>query len=411
MSAGKTPRQLYDERVKRVEDAVHLRIPDRVPVTMSLGYFPAKYTGITCQDAFYNPVKWKEACIKTVVDFAPDAYMGMGSDSGEAMEALDYKQMVWPGHGTSPNHTHQFVEGEYMKADEYDAFLEDPTGFILNKYLPRVCGNLESLQRLPNLSILMFSPTMLLGMPGFDDAIEALLKARQALFRRNAAVGPLGTELEKLGFPGFAGGVTFAPFDVVSDRLRGMRGSMMDMFRQPEKRNQASEKMLPIMIGLATAMARMRGGSRVFIPLHRGADGFMSVKQYKEFYWPTFKGLLMGLIDAGLTPCPFFEGRYDSRLEFLLEIPRGKMMGYFDASDIFRVKEILGDHMCIMGNVPVSRLQTGTTDDVKAYCKTLIDVVGKDGGLIVAPRSSIDEVKPENLKAMIDFTKEYGRYN
>ena len=102
------------------------------------------------------------------------------------------------------------------------------------------------------------------------------------------------------------------------------------------------------MLGLAIATARMTGASRVFIPLHRGADGFMSLKQFEKFYWPTLKGLLIGLIDAGLTPCPFFEGNYDSRLEYLLEIPKGKMLGYFDASDIFKVKEILGGHLCIM---------------------------------------------------------------
>jgi hypothetical protein len=411
MNAGKTPQQLYNERLKRVEDAIQLKIPDRVPVSLSLGYFPAKYTGITCRDAFYNPAKWKEACIKTVVDFAPDAYIGMGSDSGYAMEALDFKQMVWPGHGTSPNHTHQFVEGEYMKADEYDAFLADPTGFILNTYLPRVCGNLESLQMLPNLSIMLFSPTMILSMPGFDNAIEALLKARQALSQRNTEIGSLAQELQQLGFPTFASAATFAPFDVVSDRLRGMRGSMLDMFRQPEKRNQASEKLLPVMLGLAVAMGKMSGNSRVFIPLHRGADGFMSLRQFEEFYWPTLKGLMLGLIDAGLTPCPFIEGDYTSRLEHFLELPRGKVLGYFDASDIFKVKEILGNHLCIMGNVPSSLLQTGTTDDIKAYCKKLIDVVGKGGGFILAPRSAIDEVKPENLKAMIDFTKEYGIYS
>jgi hypothetical protein len=411
MNAGKTPQQLYNERLKRVEDAIQLKIPDRVPVSLSLGYFPAKYTGITCRDAFYNPAKWKEACIKTVVDFAPDAYIGMGSDSGYAMEALDFKQMVWPGHGTSPNHTHQFVEGEYMKADEYDAFLADPTGFILNTYLPRVCGNLESLQMLPNLSIMLFSPTMILSMPGFDNAIEALLKARQALSQRNTEIGSLAQELQQLGFPTFASAATFAPFDVVSDRLRGMRGSMLDMLRQPEKRNQASEKLLPVMLGLAVAMGKMSGNSRVFIPLHRGADGFMSLRQFEEFYWPTLKGLMLGLIDAGLTPCPFIEGDYTSRLEHFLELPRGKVLGYFDASDIFKVKEILGNHLCIMGNVPSSLLQTGTTDDIKAYCKKLIDVVGKGGGFILAPRSAIDEVKPENLKAMIDFTKEYGIYS
>jgi uroporphyrinogen-III decarboxylase len=208
----------------------------------------------------------------------------------------------------------------------------------------------------------------------------------------------------------FSSAATFAPFDVISDRLRGMRGSMLDMFRQPDKYLEATEKLLPVMLDLSIATARITGGTNVFIPLHRGADGFMSLKQFETFYWPTLKGLLIGLIDAGLTPCPFFEGNYDSRLEHLLEIPKGKMLGYFDASDIFKVKEILGGHVCIMGNVPPSLLQTGTPDDVKDHCKKLIDVVGKDGGYIMAPRSSIDEVKPENLKAMIDFTKEYGVY-
>ena len=236
------------------------------------------------------------------------------------------------------------------------------------------------------------------------------MKARQALSERNAASGSMANELKELGFPSFAGGVAFAPFDIIGDRLRGMRGSMLDMFRQPDKYIEATEKLLPVMLGLSIAMSRMTGASRVFIPLHRGADGFMSLKQFEKFYWPTFKGLLIGLIDAGLIPCPFFEGNYDSRLEYLLEIPKGKMLGYFDASDIFKVKEILGGHLCIMGNVPCSILQTGSTEDVKNHCKKLIDVVGKDGGYIMAPRSSIDEVKPENLKAMIDVTKEYGVY-
>jgi hypothetical protein len=407
---SKTPKQLYEERVKRVEDAIQLKIPDRVPVIFSVGYFPAKYTGITCADAFYNPGKWKEAAKKTVIDFEPDTCLATGPDSGGALEALDFKQMVWPGHGTSPHHTHQFVEGEYMKADEYEAFLEDPTGFIIRNYLPRTCGNLESFQRLPHLSILLFSPTALLGMPGFEKAIESLSKARQQVLKRNAEIGSLGEELKQLGFPTFSQAATFTPFDVVSDRLRGMRGSMLDMFRQPDRLIKACEKLLPILLGMAVATAKMSGNPRVFIPLHRGAEGFMSLKQFETFYWPTLKRLLLGLIDAGLTPCPFFEGDYTSRLNYLLELPRGKALGYFDTSDIIRVKEILGNHLCIMGNVPCSLLQTGSPQNVKDYCKKLIDVVGKGGGFIMAPRSAIDEVKPENLKAMIDFTREYGVY-
>jgi uroporphyrinogen-III decarboxylase len=52
----------------------------------------------------------------------------------------------------------------------------------------------------------------------------------------------------------------------------------------------------------------------------------------------------------------------------------------------------------------------GTVAQVKDHCKKLIDVVGEGGGFIISPRSSTDEVKPENLKAMIDFTHEYGVY-
>ena len=62
-------------------------------------------------------------------------------------------------------------------------------------------------------------------------------------------------------------------------------------------------------------------------------------------------------------------------------------------------------------NIPLSILATGTPDDVKGYCKKLIDVVGKGGGFIMAPSTSLDDAKPENVKAMIDFTKEYGVYS
>ena len=115
-------------------------------------------------------------------------------------------------------------------------------------------------------------------------------------------------------------------------------------------------------------------------------------------------------MDAGYTPNIFFEGDYTSRLERLLEMPKGKVVALMDRSDMKRVKEVLGGHVCISGNVPPSILQTGSPEDVKQHCKWLIDVVGKGGGYIMAPGSSIDEAKPENLKTMVDFTKEYGRY-
>jgi hypothetical protein len=408
---SKTPEQSYNERVKRVDDAIQLKVPDRVPVVLSLGYFPAKYAGVTCADAFYAPAKWKAAAKKTVIELEPDACNMTGQTSGNALEAIDFKQMLWPGGpGASPYHTHQFVEGEYMKADEYDVFLEDPSDFLMRTYLPRVSGALGPFQKLPHMTVLLFGPTAILGMNGLDEAIAALSKARQEVLSWNSEMNHAEKDMEQLGFPILTKAATFTAFDIISDRLRGMRGSMLDMYRQPDKLLKTCQKLMPILLRSAINRAKSTGNPRVFIPLHRGAEGFMSAKQFETFYWPSFKYLLLGLIEAGLTPCPFFEGDFTSRLDYLLELPKGKILGHFDNSDIKKVKEVLGKTMCIMGNVPASLLQTGTAQEVKDYCKKLIDDIGTGGGFILAPRSSIDEAKPENIRAMLDFTKEYGVY-
>ena len=75
-----------------------------------------------------------------------------------------------------------------------------------------------------------------------------------------------------------------------------------------------------------------------------------------------------------------------------------------------RAKEILGKTVCIAGNMPVSILQVGTVDDVKKKCKELIDATGKMADVFLTTASALDEVNPESLKAMIEFTKEYGKY-
>jgi uroporphyrinogen-III decarboxylase len=185
---------------------------------------------------------------------------------------------------------------------------------------------------------------------------------------------------------------------------------MLDMYRNPDKLLAAIDRLLPIQVSNGLTMAKASNLPRVFMPLHRGSAGFMSDKQFETFYWPTLKKMILAFVDAGLTPCVFFEGDYTSRLEYLLELPKGRVLAQLDTTDILKAKEVLGGHLCIRGNVPSSLLQVGSVEQVKDYCKRLIDEVGQDGGFIMSPRSSIDEVKPENLKAMVEITKDYGVY-
>ena len=415
---NKTPEELYQEREKRVLDAIALKKPDRVPILPLFSFFVAKYAGMTIEEVMYDPEKLWKAQWKTMTELEPD----MDNNPyglrllGPILETLDFKQLLWPGHGMTSNHTYQFVEGEYMKADEYDHFLLDPTDFMMRRYWPRICGALKAFEKLPPLhNIITYymgisTGFALFSTPEVQEALETLKKAG-ANSMQVVSYSRLYTQKGKeAGFPMQFGGVTQAPFDTLGDFFRGTKGLMLDMYRRPDTVIKACERLLPFMLEMAVNAAKASGIPRVFIPLHKGLDGFMSEEQFKKFFWPTLKELMLTLIDKGLTPCPLWEGNCESRLEIIKDIPAGKACYAFEATDMVKAKAILGDRICIRGNVPLSILATGTPDDVKTYCKKLIDTAGKGGGFIMDSSTGLDDAKPENVKVMFEFTKDYGVY-
>lgn len=412
----KTPEELYNERLKRVEDAIQLKVPDRVPLLLSGSFFPTNYAGLTCQEAMYDYDQIEKTGKKFVMDFQPDMYRNPFRFAiGHLLDYFKHKQLLWPGHGVSPLHSFQFVEGEYMKAEEYDGFLFDPSDYIMRVHLPRICGALEPLKNLPRLSSLHYTEVMMssavLNTAEFKGMMETLFKAGAEVQKiRNKAIA-IDEEFKKLGFPMESAGNVLCPFDYIGDYFRGTKGIMLDMYRRPDKLLAALEKILPIIIESAISSARKSGIPRVFIPLHKGAEGFMSLEQFKTFYWPGLRKLMLALISEGLTPFPFFEGYYQSRLEIIADIPRGKAVYRFEHTDMSVAKKVLGDHICIRGNVPASMLCTGSPKEVKDYCKKLIDTAGKGGGFILDGANGIpDEAKVENVRAMVDAAREYGVY-
>lgn len=411
-----TPEQLLAERTKRIKDAYELRVPDRVPIYLNFGYMLARLGGITYEQLERNPEQAHALLEKYALYYQPDMVSGVGFSPLPSI-ALGDRQTRWPGYGLGPNGTFQFVEGEYMKAEEYDAFLDDPTDFTLRTFLPRAYEALEGLALLPRI------PVMLMGYPALPNvgvfeqapigrALEALAEASSQLALSRVARKTSAQRMEALGFPmSLRGGVLVtAPFDFMSDTLRGMRGVMLDIYRCPDKLLAAQEKVVPILVDYVVSGARRTGNPYCGIPLHRGADGFMSLEQFGTFYWPALKALLLGLIDGGVTPHLFYEGCYDERLEYLRELPKGKTIGRFDRSDLFKVKEVLGDTMCIIAGFPVSLLHGGTPEQIRAVTKELIDVVGQDGGFIMGASSSMAEADPGLVKVWVEATKEHGVY-
>jgi hypothetical protein len=411
------PEQLFQERMNRVEDAIQLRVPDRVPFFLFSGYLPCRYVGMPLQQAHYDRDRYFAACKQLTVDLAPDLYFNAGSPvktAGAALDALDMKQIRWPGHGIPADSPFQFVEDEYLKADEVDALLEDPSDFTVRTYLPRVYGALESFSMLPPLSWMMmgYITTGLaaaITIPAVAEALEALATAGREAAAWAIGEAALDQELASLGFPVLAGSGTFAPMDYVGI-IRSSKGMLLDMYRQPDKLLALIDKLLPSTIDTALALAEMSGNPRVFMAINRGADGLMSLPQFEKFYWPGFKQVVLAVVDAGLTPVIHFQGSFDTRLEYFAEFPKGKVIGLFDRTDVFRAKEIVGDRMCIAGNMPVTLLSAGSPDEIKEYARKLIDVVGKDGGFIMSSNTVLDDADPDRVRLWLDFTREYGVY-
>jgi uroporphyrinogen-III decarboxylase len=213
------------------------------------------------------------------------------------------------------------------------------------------------------------------------------------------------------GFPSFSGGFTKAPFDVIGDSLRGTTGVMLDIFRYPDELKEACERLTPIMVKCGVAACRFSGHIMPFIPLHKGADGFLSDEMFQTFYWPTLRKLIIGLVNEGLVPMLFAEGGYNQRLDIISDVPKAKTLWWFDRTEMARAKQTVGRVACIAGNFPVDLLCTANPDQIRARCKKLIESVGRDGGFIFSTGAGMQGAKAENVKVMIETAKEYGVYN
>jgi hypothetical protein len=407
----------YKARVDRILAAINLEKPDRVPVRLNMGFWPAKSAGITAYDAMSDAVKgakaWKEFNLK----FQPDASVDPLHNTvpGAMFAALDYKLYSWPGHGVSETASYQYNEKEWMVPEDYDNLIADPTDYLIRDYLPRTVGayaafkNLSSFWDYIELPF-VFGQVIGWGTDEMVAGLEKLTAAAKAVNEWGKVVFAEMGEVQALGFPPFAGSATKAPFDILGDTLRGTKGVIVDMFRYPDKVLAACDRLTPVALDWALKKSNPPEVPICFMPLHKGADGFMSDEQFRTFYWPTLKRVIEGLIEQGMIPLLFAEGRYNSRLEAIMETPKGSSIWLFDQTDMARAKGTIGTVCCIQGNVPLSLMHAGTPDQVAEHTRKLIDVAGKDGGFILDVGAVADEGKDENLLTMVNTAKEYGKY-
>ncbi|HHV35619.1 MAG TPA: uroporphyrinogen decarboxylase [Syntrophomonadaceae bacterium] len=328
---------------------------------------------------------------KFLEDFDVDTVVGPTSLwMGGIHDATGARYIKFAGRELEPDKQFQFQEADYMKADDYDDFIENPTKWILTTYLPRQHKEFEDPYR-AHLSLIKGAAGMAMNQGMLEEAGKRWAK--------------------EYGFPMSQTGMTKAPFDTMGDTLRGLTGIMMDMHMQPDKLLAAMDVLVDhnIYYGMATA-----GGDTtlpLFMPLHRGSYPFLNPEQWDKFYWPTLKKVIEGLWEKGKRTLFYAEGNWTPYLEKIAELPDKSIVFHVDTTDMKKAKEILGGRFCISGNVPNTMLAYGTPEEVRDYCKKLIDEVAGDGGFLMDAAGVVQwDAKEENIRAMIETTREYGVY-
>ena len=358
----------------------------------------------------YDHDKLAKAWERYHTDFLPDVQADPLLP-GLPLELLGARFVSWPGHGVEDDDPWQYVEAEYMAADEYDALMADPSAYFMRSLLPRLAeafAPLAALQPFTDTLEAVTLPFTILPF-GEPDVVEGLRRLAAAGGRDLRVPGDrdgamCGDVTARLGLPMFSSAMVKAPYDVLADTLRGTRGIVMDRFRQPDKILAAAERFVPLQIDAARRQAVSSDSPLVFIPLHKGADGFMSDADFRTFYWPTLKAVLNGLVADGLVPMLFAEGGYNERLSVIADadLPAGSLIWWFDATDMEAARGALAGYACIGGNVPGALLAVGTASQVEEYVSELLDAVAPDGGFILGTGSVIDDARPETLRAMLE---------
>ena len=407
----------YKARVDRLVAALNMQVPDRVPVNISSGFWFAARAGLTPYEAMSDPARAARAWTDFNLEFQPDRMSDLlaYSTPGSVFESLDYRLYSWPGHGIPRESGYQYNEQEWMLPEDYDALISDPTDFFLRTLLPRTVGAFAGFAGLSSVVDFIELPFVSGHVGGWGSAemlagLERLTSAARQVKEWADVVFPAVDRLKSLGFPSYRARSTLAPFDLLGDTLRGTKGVILDMFRRPEKVLAACERLVPVAIDMVRTRPGPPATPVVFVPLHKGADGFMSDEQFRTFYWPTLRKVILGLIDDGRIPLLFAEGRYNSRLEIITDLPKGKTVWLFDQTDMARAKETIGKVACLEGNVPLSLLHAGSAQEVTDYVRRLIHVAGNGGGFILNMGASGDSGRDDNLRAMVKAAKEYGVY-
>ncbi|MDR0901227.1 MAG: hypothetical protein LBM92_00460 [Opitutaceae bacterium] len=392
---------LYDARLRRFLTALNNKRPDRVPVRPLAAEFTGRHSGFTCQQLTQHYPDAFEAMIRCCKDYDWDAvpasmvYVWTG-----ITDAAGIRYYGVPGVDVPADRGFQYIEPPeeeaFMREDEYDRLIDDPTAFLYEVWLPRASRRIAAA-----------------GEPVTFRHNVALVSSAMAMTQYFNDFGPHCARLrDECSMPGALAGILKAPFDILGDKLRGYVGLTMDMYSQPEKVLAACEALMPHLHWLAAATADPASQLPVGYWMHRGCVPFVTPGQFASHYWPTVRPIVEELWRGGHQTLFYAEGNWDAHLDAFRDLPERSIVFHIDRGNPLLTHRKLHDKFALSGGISNVTMAIGTPAQVRQEARTMIETVGREGGYIMDTSAIMqNDTKPENMRALVEATHEFGGYS
>lgn len=391
----------YQDRLARYTTALRNEQPDCVPIRPFVAEFTGVHAGFTCQQMAHQYPLAFEAARRCAADYDWDAVVPNMMATWTGMtQAMGLRYYMTPGIDVPPDVGHQYLEPSlqdaFMKVEEYDHLIADPTAFLYSVWLPRVSAPLRS--------------------PGLPDTVARDLSLVKGAMAMSQFFNDWGKQEARLraetGTVSAIGGMLKAPLDLLADKLRGYVGLAEDLCVRPEKVLAACEALMPHLEYFARVTADPQRNVPIGFWMHRGCVPFISPKHFNQIFWPTLKPIIQELWAHGHQTLFYAEGIWDHHLEAFAGLPDRSIVFHVDRGDIVKAHAVLGKKFCLSGGLPNLLLSNGTPGEVRNHCKKIIDTVGRDGGYVMDAGAIImNDARVENMRAMTEATREYGVYS
>jgi hypothetical protein len=379
---------------QRLQSVINLQVPDRVPTAPFLYYFLAGYAGITVHRMWSDPRAYRAALMQCFDELGPwDFYYPVNPRYPEVYTFIMPMKAKWPGIDLPPDSICQLLEEELMSKEDY-AWVS------------------ETARRFPRLAYFAF----------FTEIISRTWEQAGVGWKAYAYILPRIVRhlvswryefelMKRRGTAVLYGFLPEAAFDTFS-LARGLMPFVRDLRERPEEIARAADDLTESYLFVSRLVSRLMGVRRVQVFVHRSSTDFISPRDFRRLSFPSLKDLCERLVAAGINPVLHCDGNWDLHLETLRELPAGNCIIQFDGpTDIFLAKQVIGDRICIMGDVNPEMLCLGSPSEVDEYCHRLIEEVGKGGGYIMASGCEVPpNARPENVKTMLDSVRKYGYY-